>query len=170
MKILLIILIFLTACSASVPTVEKKAEHEFKISGKLDQYEYDKIIDIVKSNPNQTVIFYVTSYGGTSNHLFEAMDAVYNHGHIEWYSLYQCDSACAVMALSTKHAHGHFRLHSFFRHYNHKIEASPEFNDKVLNKLSNYGYDKKYLNHMFHSVEELWSFDVDENKIIEDTN
>jgi hypothetical protein len=168
MKVFLILLItILTACSTILPTIEKTTENEYKISGKLDQTEYDKIIDIVKEHPNQSVIFYVSSYGGTSNHLFEAMDAVYKHGHVEWYSLHQCDSACAVLGLSTKHAHGHFRLHSFFRYHNQHVEASPEFNEKVLNKLSGYGYEKLNLNHMFHSVEELWPFDVDESKIIE---
>lgn len=145
----------LTACTATVPTVQQVGDAEYRIVGKLDKDDYDEIIQIVKSNPNKTVSFYVSSPGGTSSDLFEAMDAVYKHGNVYWYTLDHCDSACAVMALSTKHGYGLVRLHSFYKHHRHHAEASPEFNEKVLNKLSSYGYDKNRLRHMFDSVEKL---------------
>lgn len=165
---LIFLSLFLTACTATVPAVHKIADNEYKIIGKLDKGKYDQIIQIVKANPNKVISFYVSSHGGTSDDLFEAMDAVYAHGHVHWYSLNQCDSACAVMALSTKHAHGEFRLHSFYRHNHHHVEASPEFNERVLSKLGSYGYDQSRLNHMFHSVEELWPFCMNEDVMTEE--
>jgi hypothetical protein len=168
MYIKLIFLLLLTACTATVPPIQKINDSEYKIIGKLDKHEYDEIIHIVKDNPSKDINFYVSSGGGTSDDLFEAMDAVYAHGHVHWYSLNQCDSACAVMALSTKHAHGEFRLHSFYKHHHHHVEASPEFNEKVLNKLGSYGYDQLRLYHMFHSVEELWPFCMNEDIMTEE--
>lgn len=168
MKILLILCLFLTACASPEPVIKKIDSLEYRITGKLDKEEYDEIIRIVKSNPNKKITFYVSSLGGTSADLFEAMDAVNKHGLVYWYSLDHCDSACAVLALSTRHAHGNFRLHSFYRHYHHRVEASPEFNEKVLNKLDSYGYDKNRLNHMFHSVEELWQFYMNDELMTEE--
>lgn len=165
---LIFLLLFLTSCAATVPAVQKMSDNEYKITGKLDKDEYDEIIQIVKSNPNKTISFYVSSNGGTSSDLFEAMDAVYAHGHVHWYSLNHCDSACAVMALSTKHAHGEFRLHSFYKHYHHHIEPAPDFNEKILNKLNSYGYDKNRLNHMFNSVYILWPFYMNEEVMTEE--
>jgi len=167
MKLIFLFLV-LTACAATVPAIHKISDNEYKIIGRFDKDKYDQIIQIVKSNPNKTINFYVSSWGGNSDDLFEAMDTVYKHGHVHWYSLNQCDSACAVMALSTKHAHGEFRLHSFYKHHHHHVEASPDFNEKVLNKLGSYGYDQERLHHMFHSVEELWPFQMNEDIMIEE--
>lgn len=144
------------------------SDTEYRITGKLDKNEYDEIIKIVQDNPGKRISFYVSSQGGTSVDLFEAMDAVYKHGQVHWYSLNHCDSACAVMALSTKHAHGEFRLHSFYKHYHHRVEASPEFNEKVLNKLGSYGYNTSRMYHMFHSVEELWPFMMYDDDMVEE--
>lgn len=158
----------LTACATKPPVVRKVGDNDYNINGKFDKEKYDKIIEIVKDNPNRTLNFYVSSWGGTSDDLFEAMDAVYAHGRVHWYSLDHCDSACAVMALSTKHAHGNFRLHSFYKHNHHHVEASPDFNEKVLNKLGSYGYNQAKLRHMFNSVEKLCPFFMDETLIIEE--
>jgi hypothetical protein len=168
MKHIFLLLLLLTACTATVPAIQKIHDNEYKVVGKLDKKEYDEIIHIVKDNPSKTINFYVSSGGGTSDDLFEAMDAVYAHGHVHWYSLNHCDSACAVMALSTKHAHGAFRLHSFYKHNHHHIEASPEFNERILDKLGSYGYDQSRIHHMFHSVEELWSFYMNDDVMIEE--
>lgn len=165
---LIFLLLLLTACTATVPSIQKMNDTEYKITGKLDKDEYDQIIQIVKDSPNKTISFYVSSNGGTSADLFEAMDAVYKHGHVHWYSLNHCDSACAVMALSTKHAHGEFRLHSFYKHYHHRIEPAPDFNEKILDKLGSYGYDKSRLNHMFHSVNVLWPFMMYDDDMVEE--
>jgi hypothetical protein len=165
---LIFILLLLTACTATIPVVQKVADSEYRIVGKLDKEEYDEIIQIVKSNPNKTISFYVSSAGGTSADLFEAMDAVNKHGNVYWYSLDHCDSACAIMALSTKHAYGLFRMHSFYRHHRHHREAAPDFNEKVLNKLDSYGYDKNRLRHMFDSVEKLCPILMADDEIVEE--
>lgn len=165
---LIFLLLFLTACAATVPVVQKVSDNEYRITGKLDRAEYDEIIDIVHAHPGQVIRFYVDSAGGTSADLFEAMEAVHAHGQVHWYSLKHCDSACAVMALSTRHAHGEFRLHSFYKHHHHRVEPAPDFNEKILDKLGSYGYDKNRLNHMFHSVEELWPFYMNEEVMVEE--
>lgn len=165
---LIFLFLFLTACAATIPVVQQVNDYEYRISGKLNKDDYDKIIEIVKNNPNKRISFYVSSGGGTSSDLFEAMDAVYNHGNVYWYSLNHCDSACAIMALSTKHAYGLVRLHSFYKNHHHHAEASPEFNEKVLNKLASYGYDKNRLKPMFDSVEKLCPIIMYDDKFVEE--
>ena len=168
MKWLVILLtVCLQACSADPPVITKINEHDWRISGKLDKPEYDEIISIVKSHPHEPVNFYVSSGGGTSADLLDAMDAVHNHGLTHWWILNQCDSACGIMALSTGHAHGGIRLHSFYRHQHHKLLPATEYNQTLLQKLGIYGYDVNYLNHMFHSVEELWDIHLEDGKIVE---
>lgn len=154
-------------CASDQLSIQKLKNNDYKITGKLDKDEYDEIIRIVKSAPNQQINFYVDSLGGTSADLFECMDTVYNHGMVHWYSLNHCDSACAVLALSTRHAHGHYRLHSFYKHHHHHIYPAPDFNALVLDRLGHYGYDTNQLNHMFHSVEELWDLTLDNGVIVE---
>lgn len=168
MKIIVLILLFcLTGCATDRLKVEHIQARDYKIQGHLDKDEYDEIIRIVKANPGQQINFYADSIGGTSVDLFECMDTMYNHGMVHWYSLNQCDSACAVLALSTRHAHGNYRLHSFYRHNHHHVEAAPNFNALVLERLGSYGYDKDKLHHMFHSVGELWDFTVNDGVIVE---
>ena len=164
----LVLLLMLAGCQATVPSIERIQDTEYRITGKLDKAEYDEIIDIVQHHPGQVLRFYVDSNGGTSADLFEAMEAVHAHGQVHWYSLKHCDSACAVMALSTRHAHGEFRLHSFYKHHRHHIEPAPDFNEKILDRLGAYGYDKNRLNHMFHSVEELWPFYMKDAVMVEE--
>jgi hypothetical protein len=163
MKYIILCLVFLVGCN-TVTTIEQVNTHDYKIVGKLDKIEYDKIITIVKSHPNEPVNFYVYSNGGTSRDLFEAMDSMYYHGNVHWFST-RCDSACAVMALSTKHAEGKFRLHSFYRRDRHQIYAAPEFNKQVLDHLQTYGYDTEKINYMFYSVEELWTITIHDGVI-----
>lgn len=159
--------LILLGCATEPPTIAKLNEHDWRISGKLDKPEYDEIIRIVKSHPHEPINFYVSSGGGTSADLLDAMDAVHEHGLTHWWILNQCDSACGIMALSTGHAHGGIRLHSFYKHYHHKILPAPEYNQTLLKKLDTYGYDSHYLNHMFHSVEELWDLRLEDGKIVE---
>jgi hypothetical protein len=165
-KTIFIILLMLISCADVPPAVEKLAENEYKVTGKLHKAEYDEIITIVNAHPHQHINFYVTSNGGTSDDLLPAMDAVYNHGMVYWYTVGQCDSACAVMALATHHAHGDIRLHSFYSRNHHKVQAAPGFNHIILDRLESYGYDKHKLMPMFHSVEELCSITVLDGNII----
>jgi hypothetical protein len=162
---LMFMLIFIVGCAEINPSIEKIDETHYKIIGKLHKIEYDKIITIVEQHKNEQINFYVTSYGGTSEDLFEAMDAMYYHGNVHWYSINDCSSACAVMALSTRHAHGDFRLHSFYRRDKNRIIPAPEYNKKILKKLENYGYSTTNLQPMFYSVEEFCPITIDEYKI-----
>ena len=169
MKILALILV---ACLSGCATTERLSiEHvhgtDYRITGKLDQDEYDEIIRIVKAHPKEPITFYVSSGGGTSHDLFECMDALYQHGQVHWYSLDRCDSACAILALSTRHAHGNYRLHSFYRHKDHHKEPAPYYNNLVLDRLGKYGYDTDKLHHMFHSPEVLWDITLDDGVIVE---
>ena len=122
-KLVFLLLIFLAGCASDFHPIEKISEHEYKVLGKLHKAEYDEIISIVKQHPNQPISFYVTSYGGTSEDLLLAMDAVHDHGMTHWYSVGQCDSACAVLALATHHANGTLKLHSFYSHRHHEEHA-----------------------------------------------
>ena len=162
-----ILLACLSGCATERLGVEHIQDRDYKVSGHLDRDEYDEIIRIVKSHPKEQINFYASSVGGTSHDLFDCMDALYQHGQVHWYSLDQCDSACAVLALSTRHANGHYRLHSFYRHYHHHIEAAPNYNALVLERLGSYGYDTARLHHMFHSVEELWDITLTDGVIVE---
>jgi hypothetical protein len=167
MKLLTILLsMAFVGCLFNPPQVEKIAEGEYKITGKLHKAEYDEIITIVNQHPHQHLNFYVTSYGGTSEDLLPAMDAVYNHGMVTWYTVGQCDSACAVMALATHHAYGDIKLHSFYSRHHHELQAAPGFNHILLDRLESYGYDRTILGPMFRSVEELCPITVLDGEIV----
>jgi hypothetical protein len=165
---LLFMILILSSCSTNLPVVEHTSTNDYKIVGKLDKQQYDEIIEIVRCNPGMRINFYVSSIGGTSNDLFLAMDSMNEHGNVHWYSVGYCESACAVMALSTKHAHGHFRLHSFYKKHGNHIEASPYFNGLVLQKLEVYGYDIHNIQHMFSDVYKMYPFVAEESVIIEE--
>lgn len=165
MKYILLCLL-LIGCT-TVNTVEHMKDSDYKITGHLDKEDYDEIISIVKKHPNERINFYVSSGGGTSADLFECMDTMYKHGNVHWYALNRCDSACAVLALSTRHANGSYRLHSFYKHHHHHVEAAPQYNEKVLEKLRGYGYDTDRIHHMFNSVEELWDITLNDGRIEE---
>jgi hypothetical protein len=166
-KLLSTILIVLLAGCANDPEIRHVKDNDYQITGKLHKLEYDQIIAIVKNNPDARINFYVTSHGGTSEDLFEAMDTVYQHGDVHWYVLDDCSSACAVLALSTRHANGELRLHSFYQRKYDKVIPAPEYNQQVLEHLKKYGYETARLNYMFHSVEELWPVTIDDGKIKE---
>lgn len=167
MKLILSLLtVTLLSCAAQQPSdLTQWSHNEYRFFGKFQKAEYDKIIEIVQQHPKEKIVFYVTSHGGTSDDLFLAMDTLYQHGNVHWHSVNDCSSACAVLALSTRNAHGTFRLHSFYSHHHHKVMASPEFNERVLAKLKSYGYDVDELGYMFHSVEEMWPFDLEGSRI-----
>lgn len=162
--------VWLTSCATVTPEITKISEQTYRITGKLHQDEYDQIINIVKQHQDQTLSFYVTSIGGTSADLISAMDAVYQHGRVHWYVVEHCDSACAIMALATRHAHGQIKLHSFYSHHHHEVRAAPEYNERILAKLHSYGYDTARIHHMFDSVEKLWTVNVIDGEIIYGNN
>lgn len=163
-----IFILCLVAGCASIPEkLTKLNDNNYRIIGKLDKPEYDTIIEIVSTHPNEAVNFYVTSHGGTSHNLVAAMDAVYYHGNVNWYSVDRCDSACAVMALSSKHAHGEFRLHSF--HPPHSDREAPEFNRVILRRLELYGYQTKSIAFMFEHVNPLWEVTIVDGMIVFET-
>lgn len=163
-----ILVLCLIAGCASVPEkLTRLNENNYRIIGKLDKPEYDRIIDIVADHPDEPINFYVTSHGGTSHDLIMAMDAVYYHGAVNWYSVDRCDSACAVMALSSKHAHGEFRLHSF--HPPNSNREAPEFNRVILKRLELYGYPISDIGFMFAKVNPLWEITVIDGMIIFET-
>jgi hypothetical protein len=167
MKMIWIVLL-LTACSSAPPAVQQVGDRQYTVVGRLDKMEYDSIIDIINHNPGLPITFYATSHGGSSAHLFDAMEAVHKHGQVHWYSLNYCESACAIMALSTRHAHGDFKIHSFYRKNHNHLELASDFNEKVLGMLGSYGYDCNRLNHMFSSAEVLWNVHMEDEVLSEE--
>ena len=158
--------LLLVGCTTTTPEIQQVTATDYKIKGKLHKFEYDEIISIVKCNPNVRINFYVTSPGGTSEDLLEAMDAVYKHGDVHWYVVDDCSSACAVLALSTRHASGEVRLHSFYQHKRHKVIPAPEYNEQIIDHLKQNGYDTTKLNYMFNTVEEMWPVKVEDGVIV----
>ena len=147
--------------------ITKIGDQSYKVVGRLHKEEYDEIINIVQKHQGQPVSFYVTSIGGNSADLIPAMDAVHQHGMVYWQVVDHCDSACAVLALATCHAHGKIKLHSFYAYHHHAAHAAPEYNERILDKLHSYGYDTTKMHHMFDSVEQLWTLNVVDGKIID---
>lgn len=165
-KSLLIGLLLIIGGCASVPDqLSDLGNNSYRFVGKFSKYEYDQIIDIVNQKPGQSLYFYVTSHGGNSDDLLLAMDAIYHHGHVHWYSVERCDSACAVLALASKHAYGEFRLHSFYSTHHHKPHAAPEFNRVILDKLESYGYEIVNIEYMFKKVNTLWAVTIEDGQI-----
>ncbi len=167
MKKLIVVALALVGCAETPPQIQKVSEVEYKVTGKLHKTEYDEIISIVKQHPNEHINFYVTSLGGTSEDLLLAMDAVHDHGMTHWYTIGQCDSACAVMALATHHANGEIKLHSFYSRHHHEVHAAPGFNSIILDRLESYGYDRNRLGPMFRTVEDMCSINVLDGEIVE---
>jgi|688.fasta_scaffold426779_2 hypothetical protein len=163
---ILVLLLSISLMGCATPEITKLSEQDYKVVGKLHKEEYDEIITIVKQHPGQPLNFYVTSIGGTSEDLLDAMDTVHAHGLVNWYAVDYCDSACAIMALATHHAYGEFKLHSFYSRSHHQVLAAPTYNERILKKLNSYGYDTDRIHHMFDSVEHLWPIIIEDGKII----
>jgi hypothetical protein len=162
---LIILSTLITGC-ASQHAITPLTDHDYKIDGKLIKTDYDQIKLIVDQHQGKRVNFFVNSIGGTSNDLLIAMDAMYYHGDVHWYVQDHCDSACAIMALSTKHAQGTIRLHSFYSKHDHHVYAAPEFNQVIIDRLEKYGYPRNKIDYMFRSVEELWPINVEDGVIV----
>jgi len=164
---LIILSALLTACAAQ-PVITTLTDHDYRINGRLHKADYDQIKIIVNQHTGQRVNFFVNSIGGTSSDLLMAMDAVYHHGDVHWYVQVQdhCDSACAVMALSTRHAQGTIRLHSFYSRHDHHVYPAPGFNQVILDHLETYGYARNNIDYMFQSVETLWPITVEDGVIV----
>ena len=162
---LIIVFALLSAC-AGQHTITPLTDHDYKIDGKLYKADYDQIKLIVDQHPHQRVNFFVNSIGGTSGDLLIAMDAVYHHGDVHWYVQDHCDSACAIMALSTRHAQGTIRLHSFYSRHDHHVYPAPGFNQVILDHLETYGYSRNNIDYMFRSVEEMWPINVEDGVIV----
>jgi hypothetical protein len=162
---LIVLSTLITGC-ASQHTITTLTDHDYKIDGKLVKTDYDQIKLIIDHHPGRRVNFFVNSIGGTSGDLLIAMDAMYHHGDVHWYVQDHCDSACAVMALSTKHAQGTIRLHSFYSRHNHHAYPAPEFNQVIIDRLEKYGYPRNKIDYMFRSVEELWPINVEDGVIV----
>jgi len=167
--LLLLLCLTLTGCATTPQqlTVEHIKEQDYKVTGHLDREEYEEIIRIVRANWGKPINFYATSHGGSSDDLFECMDTLYAHGQVHWYSVSHCNSACAILALSTRHGHGDFKMHSFYRRHHHYVETATRYNELTLEKLEHYGYDVGFLSHMFHSPEELWDLHLEDGVIVE---
>lgn len=162
---LIVLSSLMTGC-ASHHAITSLTDHDYKIDGKLIKTDYDEIKLIVDQHPGKRVNFFVNSIGGTSNDLLIAMDAMYHHGDVHWYVQDHCDSACAIMALSTKHAQGTIRLHSFYSKHDHHVYAAPEFNQVIIDRLEKYGYPRSKIDYMFRSVEELWPINIEDGVIV----
>lgn len=162
---LIILSALITGC-ASQHAITPLTDHDYKIDGKLIKTDYDQIKLIVDQHPHQRINFFVNSIGGTSGDLLIAMDAMYHHGDVHWYVQDHCDSACAIMALSTKHAQGTIRLHSFYSVHHHHVYAAPEFNKVIIDRLEEYGYPRNKIDYMFRSVEELWPINIEDGVIV----
>lgn len=163
------LLLTASGCATSPEKLTSLTANSYRIVGKFSKTEYDKLIDIVNQHQGEPLAFYVTSHGGNSDDLILAMDALYQHGNVQWNSVGRCDSACAVLALSSKHAYGDIRLHSFYSFYHHKPYAAPEFNRVILDKLESYGYKIKDIGYMFDRVDTLWEVTVVDGHIIYET-
>jgi hypothetical protein len=165
-KIFNIVILSFSLVGCATSEITKVSDQTYKVVGRLHKEEYDEIITIVQKHQDQPISFYVTSIGGNSADLIPAMDAVYEHGQVHWYVVDHCDSACAVLALATRHAHGQIKLHSFYSYHHHAAHAAPEYNEVILGKLKSYGYDTSKMHHMFDSVEKLWTINVVDGEII----
>ncbi len=138
--------VLITGC-ASQHAITPLTDHDYKIDGKLIKTDYDQIKLIVDQHPGKRV-------------------AMYHHGDVHWYVQDHCDSACAIMALSTKHAQGTIRLHSFYSKHDHHVYAAPEFNQVIIDRLEKYGYPRNKIDYMFRSVEELWPINIEDGVIV----
>ena len=167
----LILAVLLTGCVENTAhehvSVHQVTDHNYEFIGHLYSSDYDNILLILEHNPNQQLNFYVTSDGGTSRHLLTVMDALYSHGKVNWYVVDHCDSACAILALSTKHATGKVNLHSFYAEHHHVIHIAPQFNHLILAKLETYGYDTLKLEPMFTTVKKMWPVVLEDGVIVD---
>jgi ATP-dependent protease ClpP protease subunit len=161
--------IILSGCTFTRPehvSIEQTSDSEYRFNGHLYATDYDNILSILAQHPGQELSFYITSDGGTSNHLIPLMDALYNHGKANWYVVDYCNSACAILALSTRHANGKLNLHSFYAVHHHSILMAHQFNQQVLDKLKIYGYNTEKLKPMFTTVKKMWTVTIKDGVIV----
>lgn len=158
---LLVVILSLLGCTTSPTQIKEITPTEYIISGELDSDGYERIRNIINLNKTKKIVFRVTSPGGSTQGLYETMDAIHRHGQVYWRIVGYCDSACGILALSSTHATGKIRLHSASR-YSTKGDRfmSASDNNIIISKLKSYGYNTLKFEYMFNSIYIITSIDL----------
>lgn len=122
------------------------------LSGTFDDTSYDKLNKLLNQYKNYNIIIYANSNGGIFkdySSIIKIMDLIHKH-NVKWVvgEKARCYSMCAIAGMSAKNVSGVLYFHGVHNdiHYNNSLnkivqkEINVEANEKVLNKLHQYGH------------------------------
>ena len=135
------------------------------LSGTFDDSSYNDLYKVLNKYSNYNIIIHANSNGGMfkdSNSIVNIMDLIHKH-NVKWIvgEKAHCYSMCAIAGISAKNVSGVLNFHGFHNYTLHennlkKIvlkEINTEVNEKILNKLHQYGYNNFYFKEILNKKE-----------------
>lgn len=123
------------------------------LSGTFDDSSYNDLSKVLQKYSNYNIIIHSNSNGGIFkdyNNIIKIMDLIHSY-NIKWVvgEKARCYSMCALAGISAKNVSGVLYFHGVQNiiHYNNNLnkivvgEINVEANEKVLNKLHQYGHN-----------------------------
>ncbi len=152
-----LLLLALISCAGSnqyYATPKLIYENSYELRGRIDEKTYIAIVENLKTHPKQHVKYLVNSSGGYVAGILEAMDAIHQHGQVEWEVLPGniCQSACALLAMSSKKINGNLDFHSVYSRYREDKYMMLGNNEEIKNKLMSFGYPENLIFSLFDSI------------------
>lgn len=129
-------------------------DNSYDLRGRIDEKTYIAIVENLKIHPKQRIKYIVNSSGGYVAGIIDAMDAIHQHGQVEWEVPPDnvCQSACALLALSASKINGSLDFHSVYGRYKEDKYIMLGNNQEIKNKLISFGYPENLLISLFDSI------------------
>jgi len=164
-----LLLFLIPGCSSTAGHVKTSNEPNFYyISGEINANTFDSIIKILKANHNKQITFVANSSGGWITGINDAMDSIREHGDVNWLvprgSI--CNSACALLAISSNRIDGELGFHSLFATYKGHRYMMYGDNAKLVDKMISYGYPRELVEKLLNSVNIFYRLSFKEGKLI----
>lgn len=135
------------------------------LSGTFDDSSYNDLYKVFNKYNNYNIVIYANSNGGIFkdySNIIEIMDLIHKH-NVKWIvgEKAHCYSMCAIAGISAKNVSGVLNFHGFhnYIHRDNNLkkmiqkEINTEVNEKILNKLNQYGYNNFYFKEMLNKKE-----------------
>jgi hypothetical protein len=135
------------------------------LSGTFDDSSYNDLNKVFTKYNDSNIIIYANSNGGIFkdyNSIIKIMDLIHKH-NVKWVvgEKARCYSMCAIAGMSAKKISGVLYFHGVHNdiHYNNSLnkivrkEINVEANEKVLNKLRQYGHNNYDFKEILNKIE-----------------
>ncbi len=126
----------------------------YYLSGEISSNTYRSLIEVLNKNKGSTIYVLANSNGGWIAGIDEAMDAIRQHGQVNWEVSEHniCYSACALLGIAAKRINGTLQFHSLSASYKDSRYIMAGKNEELVEKIISYGYERELAEKLLNSV------------------